>query len=172
MPDRDVKSDLSDCTTMHADVCPDCGAVTTHHGLDPAPHCPHGFERRVPVEFVIRDDYDRLHGALVKLAGLCIADGEALDRGFLHYAGEFEDALTSRANLAKRLLNETGIPHPPSPYESRGPTDDERRRCARCFYDETAPTTAEHAMCDAEGGHQWAAPASPRTDHANGDTDG
>jgi hypothetical protein len=40
------------------------------------------------------------------------------------------------------------------------PASDEKRRCGRCFYDGTAPNTAEHAMCEAEGGHQWTADAS------------
>lgn len=37
---------------IHVDVCPDCSTPTTWHGLDAPGHCPHGFERRVPAEYV------------------------------------------------------------------------------------------------------------------------
>src|SRR5690349_18944823 len=37
---------------IHVDVCPDCGTPTTWHGMDPPGHCPHGYDRRVPVEYV------------------------------------------------------------------------------------------------------------------------
>jgi len=42
---------------IHVDECPDCGTPTTMHGLDAPGHCPHGFERRVPVEYVRADAY-------------------------------------------------------------------------------------------------------------------
>jgi hypothetical protein len=54
--------------------------------------------------------------ALTKLAGLCIADHEAVERGFAQYAGELEDAIRSRANLAQRLLADLKIEQPRSPY--------------------------------------------------------
>lgn len=37
--------------TLHANVCPDCGAIDSGHLLDPPPHCPHEYERFVPVKF-------------------------------------------------------------------------------------------------------------------------
>lgn len=37
---------------IHVDVCPDCNTPTTFHGLDAPGHCPHGWDRRVPVEYV------------------------------------------------------------------------------------------------------------------------
>ena len=38
------------------------------------------------------------------LADLCIADGEAVERRHLQYIGEMEDAITSRANVARRAI--------------------------------------------------------------------
>lgn len=47
--------DDEDDLVAHLDVCPECGAVASFHGLDPPPHCPHEYERFVPVRFVARD---------------------------------------------------------------------------------------------------------------------
>lgn len=36
---------------VHLNVCPECGTTDSGHGLDPPPHCPHEYERFVPVKF-------------------------------------------------------------------------------------------------------------------------
>jgi len=46
----DIEREYDD--SIYVDECPECNTPTTFHGLDPAPHCPHGFERRLPVEYV------------------------------------------------------------------------------------------------------------------------
>lgn len=68
-----------------------------------------------------REKADKLREALLKLAGLVIADHEALEKRYLKYAGEFEDVIKSRANVARRELATLNLEPPRSPYAVREP---------------------------------------------------
>lgn len=57
-----------------------------------------------------------LEEAIRKLAGLVIADAEAMDRGYLTYDVEYEGIVRDRASAAKRVLAGLELDAPPSPY--------------------------------------------------------
>jgi hypothetical protein len=51
-----------DRLSVHVDVCPECGEVTTYHPLDPPMFCKHARDRYVPVRFVESDeDWEARH---------------------------------------------------------------------------------------------------------------
>ena len=62
---------------------------------------------------------DALREAFLTLAGLVCTDHEADERGYLHFATEYEGVIRDRASVAYRLLNELGLERPASPYKPR-----------------------------------------------------
>lgn len=64
---------------------------------------------------------ERAEDALRKLAGIVMADGEAMDRGYLSYDVEYEGIVRDRASAAERILRDLSIEPPASPYSAAFP---------------------------------------------------